>query len=441
MIPSAAGLAAGILAASVLSALLAALHGAATEIGLQRLRHRARTAENGATTQGLQDGYGSRQGAPGAWVPEPDRMVLLLLIVNPLAKIVAIVLWTEFLRRVYPGASWPATFAITVFGMGLFLVLVADALPRSFGRSHAEGTIRLLSGPFRVLTLPLAPLALGLVRLRQVLHRGPPDTAAAASRAEEELRVIVESTEGSHPLPHEERRMLRGVIDFSDRVIREVMTPRIDIVAIEDTEPPERLVRIVSTSGLSRIPVYHETIDQVTGVIVARDLFEPLSRGSLEDWTQLARPALFVPETSPVPVVLGELRRQKTHLAIVVDEYGGTAGLVTVEDLIEEIVGEIEDEHDQAAAAPIHRDPSGAILVEARCPIDDAREQLGLDLPEEEDYDTIGGYVYRTLGRIPRPGEHVDVGSSRITVESGDSRRIHRLRIVPLETPSPENRA
>ena len=212
---------------------------------------------------------------------------------------------------------------------------------------------------------------------------------------------------------------------------REVMTPRIDMVAIEDTEPAERLLEIVSRSGFSRIPVYHETIDQVTGVVMARDLFDPLSRGALDTWTELARPALFVPESSPVPFVLGELRRRKTHLAIVVDEYGGTAGLVTVEDLLEEIVGEIEDEHDEASEAPIRRDPSGAVFVEARCPIDKAREQLGIDLPEEEDYDTIGGYVFRTLGRIPRPGDHVDVGATRITVESADSRRILRLRIAP----------
>ncbi len=407
----------GILAAGAVSAVLSALQGAATEFGLRRLQHRARSG-NGA------DG-------PMGWIPDPEKMLVILQVGNQLAKIVAVVLWIEWLERL--SVPWPGRFTVTLAVMGLFLVLAADAVPRTLGRARPEETLRYFGRPLRYVFAPLIPLAGLLIRLRDLLRGRPPDPEEAAERAEEEIRSIVEATDASRQLPTEEGRMIRGVIDFTEQVAREVMTPRIDIVAVGDTTKVPELLELIARSGHSRIPVYHETIDDVIGVVVARDLFGPISEGkNLEECalSELIRPALFVPETSPIPVVMADLRRMKTHLAIVVDEYGGTSGVITVEDLVEEIVGEIEDEHDEGSAAPIVRESDSVFLVDARCPVDDAREQIGIDLPDGEDYDTFGGYVFQALGRVPKPGESIDVGPDRVIVESADSRRIRRLRVL-----------
>jgi CBS domain containing-hemolysin-like protein len=224
------------------------------------------------------------------------------------------------------------------------------------------------------------------------------------------------------------------VIEFGDTVVREVMVPRTDMLAVEGHAKICDAVELVINSGKSRIPVYDQGVDDVVGIVHARDLLKAEREGRGDEETRaLAREAHFVPETKRVAELMREMRREKFHIAIVVDEYGGTAGLVTLEDLIEELVGEIVDEYD-VEDAKWERLANGDYRVDARMSLDEVNELIAADLPDG-DWDTVGGLLYSELGHVPIQGESVQVDGRRITAEKVEGRRIERVRISPqLET-------
>ncbi len=229
-------------------------------------------------------------------------------------------------------------------------------------------------------------------------------------------------------IEEDERQMIHSVFEFSDTVVREVMVPRIDMACVEDTTTVDGVLRVILEEGHSRIPVYHETIDQVVGVVHVKDLLSHVKAGhhSLAVG-EVMRPAFFVPESKRLDDLLREMRRKRTQMAIVVDEYGGTAGLVTVEDLVEEIVGPILDEHDVDEKL-FETVNDHTAIVDGRLSIEEVSELMGLDLPAGE-VDTIGGFVYSLLGHVPAQGEKVDAGEAEIVVEKLEGHRIARLRI------------
>jgi CBS domain containing-hemolysin-like protein len=240
----------------------------------------------------------------------------------------------------------------------------------------------------------------------------------------------------------EEREMLRGVFEISETVVREVMTPRTEMVAVPVEVTLARLLEVATEEGHSRIPVYQGTIDSVLGVVLTKDLLRVLhERGGAADGAfdvrSILRPALFVPDTKPVDELLSELRRQAVHVAIVLDEFGGTYGLVTLEDLLEEIVGEINDEFDEVEPE-FESTPEGDVLIDAGVLISDVNERFGLRIPEDE-FDTVGGFVFGTLGRVPEPGDAVAVmggeGEMELRVEQTDERRVSLLRLTPATVP------
>jgi CBS domain containing-hemolysin-like protein len=237
----------------------------------------------------------------------------------------------------------------------------------------------------------------------------------------------------------EERAMIRGIIKLVGTAAREIMVPRIDVVAVDTEDTVDEVISLVMERGYSRIPLYEGTIDNVVGVLYAKDFLRYLSRGahppSLKD---IARPPFFIPESKKVDELLSEMRASRVHMAIVVDEYGGTAGLVTIEDLLEEIVGEIEDEYDRSEVTVERLGPDEAIL-DARVSIDDLNEIFGLAV-EGEDFDTVGGFVYHLLGRVPTPGDEVSTNGLRLRVLNVLGRRIKKVRIV-REPASPEQAA
>jgi CBS domain containing-hemolysin-like protein len=230
----------------------------------------------------------------------------------------------------------------------------------------------------------------------------------------------------------DEQEMIEGILVFGDTLVREVMVPRIDIVALEAHTTVADALDQAMAAGHSRIPVYQDTIDNVTGVLYLRDLLPLLRNGELDrSIVDLTRPVYYVPETMKVDDLLRNLKARKVHMAIVVDEYGGTAGLVTIEDLLEEIVGEIQDEYDVEEPAINQIDPH-TWLVDARVSLDDINAETGLQL-ETEEGDSIGGLVYEQLGSIPRPGDNVDIGNVTITVQSVQGIRPEKLQIVVKE--------
>ncbi len=255
--------------------------------------------------------------------------------------------------------------------------------------------------------------------------------------SEEELLAMAEAAEASDAIEPEERELIGQIIEFGDTVVREVMVPRTDTVAMSNQHTVEEAIAIVIEHGYSRVPVYAEGIDDVVGVVHAKDLMRAeRDQGSGSPAVAVARTPRFVPETKRIALLLREMQAEKFHIAIVVDEYGGTAGVVTLEDLIEELVGEIVDEFD-IEEPMIERVAPGTVRVNGRVPIDELSEVLGAPLPNG-DWDTVGGLIFNTLGHVPEEGETLVMDGWELLVERVTGRRIARVIVKPAAMPVPD---
>ena len=245
-----------------------------------------------------------------------------------------------------------------------------------------------------------------------------------------QLAYIAEDS--TAPLEMEERTMIRHIVDFADTTVREVMVPRIDMVCAPVDSTPQQIIELIKEHGHSRIPLYMEKIDNIVGILYAKDLLIALGENGEEiQLARICRKPYFVPESKLISDLLEEFRREKLHIAIVVDEFGGVAGLVTMEDLLEEIVGEIQDEYDEEEELVRQLD-DGVWLVAGKTPIDEVNEITGLELPEEEDADTIAGLVYQFAGAIPGPGDQIELPEYGvlIVVDSVDAQRIQKVKLI-----------
>jgi CBS domain containing-hemolysin-like protein len=356
-----------------------------------------------------------------AYVDERASVLGALAVARAVAVVVATAL-AVFLVSRETGHHWPVLVAIAA---GSVVVLVSfDALPRLVvARSPEAWGLRLVPviAAVRAIFGPVSwaiDHSLGTV----VGHNGE---AAAEDEAETILR-LVEDEEGEE-IEEDERQMIRGIIEMDETLAREIMVPRIDIAAVDDEGTIDDALSVIVQKGFSRVPVYHETIDNVTGIIYAKDLLRCLTENRRPSLEEVARPPYFIPESKKVDELLAELRASKVHIAIVVDEYGGTAGLVTIEDLIEEIVGEIQDEYDREEA-PIERLNESEAILDARVSIDALSELFGFEAEDEQDYDTVGGFVYHHLGKVPNAGDEVRVDGLTLRVLSVVGRRIKKVR-------------
>ncbi|MCK9519085.1 MAG: hemolysin family protein [Dehalococcoidia bacterium] len=251
----------------------------------------------------------------------------------------------------------------------------------------------------------------------------------------EDILSLIESEEAQGGVEEQERRMIRGIIDLEDKTAREVMVPRIDIGAAEINDSIEDVAAIINERGFSRVPVYRENIDDIVGIVYAKDLLRAVSNGGRDKrLSDLLREPSFIPESKRLDELLAELRAKRVHLAVVVDEYGGTAGLVTIEDLLEEIVGEIEDEYDIARPTMEVISPDEVVL-DAGVTTDILRELFGYEV-DSEDFDTVGGFLIHQLGRLPSVGDEVRVDGLCLRVLSMSGRRVRRLRIERIEHPN-----
>ena len=249
----------------------------------------------------------------------------------------------------------------------------------------------------------------------------------------EELRLIVERGGEQGVLEAEEEQMINAVIELGERRLHEVMIPRIAIVSLPARSTLEETIDIVVEEGHSRIPVYEESIDEVIGILYAKDLLPFLKAGSdpHPEIRSMLRPPVFVPESMSVDDLLHEFQRRKVHIAIVLDEYGGTAGLVTIEDLLEEIVGEIQDEFDTEEPMVVRISDDEA-RIDGRADVDDLAElfDITLGLEDEDEYDTVGGLIYHRIGGVPKPGDQVQIDGLTLTVETTDGRRVGKVLAV-----------
>jgi CBS domain containing-hemolysin-like protein len=245
---------------------------------------------------------------------------------------------------------------------------------------------------------------------------------------EEAIMTLVDAGEEGGVIEEEEKAMIYSIFQLGDTLAREVMVPRIDILAFERTTPLDEAVDALLKVGHSRAPVYGESIDDVVGLIYAKDLLAALREGRSDVAVgEIARKAYFVPEAKKADDLLAEMQRQRVHMVIVVDEYGGTAGLVTIEDIVEEIVGEIMDEYDQAEELPFERFPDGSAVFSGALSLDDVDDVMGSQLPKDAG-ETLAGLILNLAGRVPAPGESVEVGGLVLKVEQVTGRRIRRVR-------------
>ncbi|MDQ3107757.1 MAG: hemolysin family protein [Actinomycetota bacterium] len=351
-----------------------------------------------------------------------NTILLSVLIVQTVQTSLATIVGVNLLGRVY------GSIAAVLFNVVLTFV-IAEAAPKTWALQHTERAA-LATAPLVRALLAFPPLGL-MTRLFIVLSniitpgKGIP---AGPFVSEEELLATVDAAQQDDSIEHEERALIRSIIEFGDTVAREVMVPRPDMVAIEGRDKAGDVLEVAIAAGYSRIPVYDQGIDDVIGIVYTKDLMRAIQDDHQEKTARdLARKAEFVPEGKKVAELMREMQKDKFHMAIVVDEYGGTAGLVTLEDLIEELVGEIVDEFDVEEPS-IEALTGGAYRVNARMPLDEVNELLSADFPEG-DWDTIGGFVFNVLGHVPSEGEVVEHDGYRLAAEKVQGRRIGRVRI------------
>jgi CBS domain containing-hemolysin-like protein len=340
------------------------------------------------------------------------------------------------LARTWPGvvsAALLAYFAVTVLG---------EALPKALSSRNPEQVLLRGTGFIRAFTVAFTPIFWVTCRVARFLATRigiDPSLSSRAAHSEEEIKLLVEDSAEEGVLEEEEKEMIHSIFEFADTFARQIMVPRIDVCSVSMDAPLTEVVEAAMASGHSRLPIHDGTVDKIVGVVHVKDLLPHLVRGEAEHPVrEVMRPPYFVPEAKKIDELLQEFRRYKSQMAIVVDEFGGTSGLVTVEDVLEEIVGEIEDEYDTAARPGVEATTEGeGTLVDARVTIEDVNDELGLALPTEET-ETLGGFVFSLFGRPPAVGERVRYGNIEFQVEAIDGVRLNRIRISPVpEEPLP----
>ena len=406
------GLAALLLLVAIMAASSAA-HAAWPRLNRARLRH--------LSTDGLS---GARRVLRLLEDPASPRATLTIVNSTSLAMVAGL----SAILDSYYLAGDPVSFYAAAAG-GVIAILWIQVAAYAMGSLYPESTVFLLLAPLVTVHFILRPLA---ASLRGLTHLVVPVNAQhpldGSAQGDEDLRMIVDAVEEEGALEEEERDMIHGIFEMGETTVREIMVPRVDMVAVEAAEPLRTVLDFIKSRGHSRIPIYRETIDDIEGVVYAKDLLSHMETGSLDDPAHtLARPPHFVPEAKKTADLLREMQRDKVHMAVVLDEYGGTAGLVTIEDLLEEIVGEIQDEYDTEEKTVETLSENEAVF-DARVSIHDMTEVLGVSL-EDGEYDTVGGLVYNRLGKIPVVGDEVEVGGLRLSVLSVSGKRIKKVKI------------
>ena len=364
---------------------------------------------------------------------DPNAYLTTILTLNTVALIVAstatAVLIAEHLTSVPE--------AVGTILLSLVALIFCEIVPKSLALRFNERFALALGAPVSFLTTVLRPLIGLLTALSRFVVRVATKGRAAPGPfvTEDELKLLVTVGEQEGVVEHEERQMIQGILEMTDKPVHEVMVPRVDVSAIDVSDSTiDDVIKMVMDRGYSRIPIYEENIDNIVGVVYAKDLLRyGVRENDARTITEIARQPYFTPESKHVGELLSEMRERKVHMAVVVDEHGGTAGLVTLEDLIEEIVGPIRDEYDLGEQEELQVVDDHHVVVSPRFSLDDAHELLHLDIGESE-ADTIGGLIYERLGEIPKAGDTLQLGPATVTVVSV---RGHRIQSVRIESPEP----
>ena len=421
----------------------------------------ALTALGDVRARQLRDAGGRRGRMLSLWIEHPERLLATLLIGNTLVNVGAGVLAAAIADGLAAGTGW--SLATTVAGttaVATFVILFfGEIVPKTLAKREPVRVSLATIPILRVVVAILGPVAIAVTRATGAIvaaFGAKGSTGPSVTSAEIEYLIEMGTKEGV--LDEVKEELLNSVLEFADRVAREVMVPRTRMVAIDREAPPDELFRIVTENPYSRMPVYDGSIDNVVGILLVREIIGEVRRGagqpiSLERY--LKKP-LFVPEQMKISRLVKEMQRRRTHLAIVVDEFGGTSGLVTLEDCLEEIVGEIQDEAD-VESAPVKAVAPGVWLADGAVPLHDLQAFLNerppdepgggraappveIRFPEEGDYETLGGFVTATAGRVPPVGSLIAWDGLTFTVRAGDERRVAKVEIARRESPAEPDR-
>ena len=336
-------------------------------------------------------------------------------------------------------AADEVAFVVITLLIALVSIIAGELVPKTLALSFPERLALWVARPISLLQALLRPVVWLISRFSSLLVRilGGTERPQGGYLSTEELKVLVETGTEQGEFEEEEKEMIHGVIEFGDKAVHEVMIPRIGIRAVDVNDPLEEVLDLIVQAGHSRVPVYDDNLDNIVGILYAKDLL-PYLKGNAPgngqiDIRKLVRAPIYVPESKPVDELLHEMQAAKRHIAIVVDEYGGTAGLITMEDLVEEIVGEIQDEYDteESLVEPVESDDELAFRLDGRVTMDDLRDLFDLpdnDEPDEEAYDTVGGFVVHRVGRIPLPGAEIPFRDDVVLrVEASEPRRVAKV--------------
>lgn len=360
---------------------------------------------------------------------DPNRFLSTVLVINTIALILASFATTLLAVRYVPARYGFGGELVVALGLSLLVLIFAEVTPKSVALRNAERIALRVAPVVEWLSRVLRPLLWFITIVARAVTGGR--AARAPYLTEEELMSMLSVSE----IEEDEREMITGIIEIGDKAVREVMVPRTDIVAAPVDTSLEEILEVVRKSGHTRIPIYGRDLDDILGVVHVKDLMPVLLEDPRPpfDVRRVMRKAVYTPESKKVDELLHQMQAERVHLMIVLDEYGGTAGLVTLEDLLEEIVGEIRDEYDVAEEEPLRITGERSAVVDARYSMAELTEQLGLDVPESEDYDSVGGFVLATLGRVPEAGTSFERGGGRWTVDTVNGFRVLRVRLEAQE--------
>jgi putative hemolysin len=406
----------------VLAALASGTETALTSVGRLRVRYLAEQGSKAAATL-------ARLRA------DPNRFLSTVLFTNTLALIVASTATALLSDSVFTRSGVPSvgrlwlTLLVSVV-LSVVLLIVAEVTPKTLALAHAERVALAAAQPVDRLASLLGPILWAVTLISRGLTGGR--AARAPYLTEEELITALHVSEEAGVIEEQEHQMIHGIIEIGDKTVREIMIPRTDIIAVEKTAGLRDIIKLFKQYRHTRMPVFEENIDHVIGLIHTKDLllFYTLSSSQKFDMDRVLRPIEFTPEQKKVDELLNDMRTKKQHMVIVVDEYGGTAGMVTLEDLLEEIVGEIRDEYDTAEQDLLTFLNDHEAQVDAGFPLEELNERLRLGLEESGDYDSVGGYVHAMLGKIAEAGDSFRAGRAKWIVEKVKGRRIESVRLI-----------
>jgi len=360
-------------------------------------------------------------------------LIFVTSVARLFSNIMVLICTLGMFRETDFGVAWQ--YVLSVIVSGIVSLLASVAVPLAAARYAGETWIAIFITPLQWLRVVISPVTKISHAIDAVIRNASGTQQNNSQQIEDEILSVVQEGEEEGVVDVQESEMIKSVIEFRDTTAGQIMTARPEIVAIELPATLNDIKQTIEAAGHSRIPVYEHTLDHIVGILYARDLLKYIGQPPEKfDLRSSIRPALYVPETKPLRDLLQDFRLQKVHIAIVLDEYGGTTGLVTIEDILEELVGDISDEHEVSEPATLKRLSDQSWDADARAYIDELNRTLGLNLPDDAGFDTLGGFVTTTLGRIPTTGTGFEHAGVKYTVLQAEPQRVIRVRIdLPVQ--------